>query len=263
MFSFSNQTKRQRQERDYAMNTNTNKKGFSLLELLIVITIMIVMTTIVVANYYGMSRSSSLTSASTTISNYLLLARQNAITSSKKTIFYIENPTNYSTCSMGEQEISSVSYNNPNSRLRFAFCKFDIPVGTILHKFSFNDYPITVTCCYTGVEDIVYINESGNDITVTVPTTIVGVTDATGWSKEDQYLEQRFTSYVLPNGIVFDIGACSNLSAIIFNPDGTVEGNPSLPYVDGAWQIIVKENINHNSRIVWSIFPSGKIKCHE
>lgn len=242
------------------MNTNMNKKGFSLLELLIVISIMIVMTTIVVANYYGMMRSSSLTSASTTLSDYLLMARQNAIMQKKGVVFYIENPTNYTVCSLGQQEISAVT-NSPLNRLYFDFCKLDIPDGTVLHKLAFDDYPITVINCDTGMVLRSYIDKYGDEATVFVPTTYVDVSSIVGWNEEDKYCQQDFSTYLLPNGIVFDLEACSNLSAIIFYPDGTIEGNPSLPYVNGAWQLIVKEKINTNNKIIFNLFHSGKISC--
>ena len=70
-------------------------RGFTLLELLVVVTIMIFITLIVVLNYFGGTRSAGYAAANRNVFDALMLARQRACIDGSRTSLYLLDATNY------------------------------------------------------------------------------------------------------------------------------------------------------------------------
>jgi prepilin-type N-terminal cleavage/methylation domain-containing protein len=83
--------------------------GFTLMELLIVIAIMIFVSSIAVVNYFGAVRASSYSAGQKTILGALQLARQRACLDAAPTYFYILDATNYMIVRRGGVIIASSS----------------------------------------------------------------------------------------------------------------------------------------------------------
>ncbi len=80
---------------DAVRRTARRGAGFTLMELLIVIAIMAIISTVAVGGYFGMMRAAAYSSAHAGVYNTLLLAKQRAVIDGKVTSLMILNATNY------------------------------------------------------------------------------------------------------------------------------------------------------------------------
>ena len=75
--------------------TTPARAAFTLMELLVVMSIMLIVSTILVAGYFGMTRAASYTAAETDVFNHLQLARQRASLDGTRVFFLLIDSNSY------------------------------------------------------------------------------------------------------------------------------------------------------------------------
>lgn len=255
------------------MKTESQRAGFTLLELLIVIAMMIFITTIAAVNYFHASRAYSYTTAGNTIFNALQMARQRACVDNKAVYFYLTD-TNSFVLQESSGTLSSISSGNdtttPTDPSRIFYDNYS-------DASSFRSNSLLVDINQPGVSAIVWLAETkpipgsagvdpttGNPVSCDQQTCVLHVTnnptatyDVTHWKIGDQYGIALTTVQLLPKGFTFHNTKSPKDSKIIFLPDGTADssGLPSGVLVVG--ETIFSSDASH--QIQFTIAPNGTI----
>lgn len=201
----------------------TSRAGFTLLELLTVMAIMLMLMGMVMGSYYGFLRGAGLTSAVTNVRSTLSLARQFAVTHRCKThVLFWQDGTNahYVVCMQeGQQQ-------NNASPLKVYPPRWKD--GELVGQEVFN-----LTTSTAGL-----VSTNGTDY-----LTASNSTGVIAWNRGDHYGWAIRAQAHLPEGIAFGDGKpASAPPPVLFNSDGTT------PVVAaGYYSILVKEQYPTNS----------------
>ena len=260
------------QRRNAAATANSPRSGgFTLLELLVVITMMVFITTIAAMNYFGAMRSAGYSAVSNDVFNALLMARQRACVDNKPVYFYLLNATNYVIMeSFGT--IAKVDTNAPAGTFPGGLTFFDPYVEASAFRSNMTliniDLPGSgaIVCANpeTGTLDTSNVNASGGWILYQMPACELHVTNnlscaSFAWNKGDRYGTPIFAIQMLPKGFAFSKIPPTLLQGqamVLFQPDGTVDitgDNLQLFYVVE----MLKPDTTHT--VKFSIFPNGQI----
>ena len=248
------------------------RDGFTLLELLVVMGIMLTLSSILVAAYFGMTRAASYNAAETDVYNLLQLARQRACMDGTTIYFMLVDDTS---CVLvhGVGEMTSPVEAVTGGRYRFYDAYADHKQitkddsGLRIWNMVSGDYADNVrmlrpasgqaVSLYPGAPDPKYVREV---------IQIDGVFhDAGKWKYDtatqrgDRYGFELYPRQTLPKGFFFSVGAGRGKAPeghkIVFNPNGTaiVEG--------GDPNFTIYEEISADKHdTVFTVAPDGSIK---
>lgn len=241
-----------------------NRRGFTLLELLIVMAIMVLLSTIMVTSYFGAQRAAAYSASVTEVRNALTLARQRACMDGRKTFFVFTNDTDFIVVQpIGSfSHISGTDYYDgyvdmqeseaANTRTRiFNLENFEDYYATIgSHTMEadagslYKGQLVTKFNFYKGNDEIDGKGTSKNTSQSVNP----------GWEKGDRYGVAISTVFRLPKGFSatkfsgFDSHGSNHF--IAFNADGSTSGGT----------LEVTESINKQKPIKVDISKAGKIE---
>ncbi len=199
------------------------------MELLVVMAIMLTISTILVAGYFGMTRAASNTAAESDVYNLLQLARQRACMDGTRVFFLlIDNRS----CVLvhGGGEVTSIEAGG--QRIYDAYADHRTvssgnAAGTNLRLWNMNadGRADDVTIAYSEKSEPVAGGPSSDRYLrriCAIDGRFTGV-----WKIGDRYGFELYPRHYLPKGFSFGVpgrGADPNLHKIIFNPDGKPEG---------------------------------------
>ncbi len=240
-----------------------SRAGFTLLELLIVITMMIFITAISVMNYFGAMRSAGMTTVSNNVFNSLLMARQRACLDGKPVVFYMLSATNY----VIQEAVGTITKITPDGGGFVFFDQYvDIKEWDASLPLINMDRPGSTAIVLSspsppglGTLPTTCVDASGTSVAYNSPAFVFHVTTTGVWLEGDRYGIQIFAPQMLPNGFVFTpdpVTGAPSQRLVAFNPDGTINIDPTT---GGLSLITVKETISGN-RLTFTIDASGKIR---
>jgi len=221
--------------------------GFTLLELLIVIAMMIFITTISLMNYFGAMRTAGYTAVSNDVFNALLMARQRACIDNKPVCFYLTDSNKF---------------------------VLQEPLGTVaqIKGFTFYD-PYVDPAAVSSNMAIVDITTPGASATILLTTNgplplMPGVFDVNniqifyacsfavdkpaGWTAGDSYGIAVSPEQMLPKGFVFTQPSSTPCVFATFMPDGTAAASATLQVRE-----TLKNDANH--QLSFSVDATGKV----
>jgi type II secretory pathway pseudopilin PulG len=237
------------------------RAGFTLLELLIVISMMIFITTIAVMNYFGAMRSAGYTAVSSDVFSALVMARQRACINGQPVIVYLRDATNYvflapmGTITMITAGVDSDDgrtvfwdqYGSPKLAQSNLIVNMNNPRYTAKVESAADDttLPLRSYVNVDGIFDSVAGVRGGKIVVNLSPPPI-------GWNEGDQYGTEVLSPSILPKGFVFET---PTPNSVLFRPDGTVD------IVNGISSIVVKEAIGQSSdnHVTFTITSDGHI----
>jgi type II secretory pathway pseudopilin PulG len=244
--------------------TSGKRGGFTLLELLVVVTMMIFITTIAVMNYFGAMRTAGYNAVSNDVFNALLMARQRACIDNKPVYVYLIDTTNYVLLeSFGTAAIVANEASAPGGNGKVLYDQYNDVSG-----FLSNSIIVDIDNLGTGAiswstgtapspTNTYLINGDGSLVPDNLNYSTIHVTnnpacDFSGWKPGDRYGATIFAPQMLPNGFVF-VSPSTPGQSIVFSPDGTVKA--------GISSLVVQETLKGDTthQITFSIDPSGKI----
>jgi prepilin-type N-terminal cleavage/methylation domain-containing protein len=216
-------------------------RGFTLLELLVVVTIMIFITLIVVLNYFGGTRSAGYAAANRNVFDALMLARQRACMDGCRTFLCLLDSTNYVIVrSIGT--ISDVKPSDSVGQLHDYYSDLAAYAGATNGIMLVNMTRPSVTgtlknaTCQSSLITNYYdyfgnFNADISKIAVTTP-------NIADWHPGDTYGIELHTRQALPAGFYFcdvdDTGKPQGsppthvtYAEVRFRPDGTLDSNSS------------------------------------
>ena len=212
---------------DGRRRTRRARRGFTLMELLIVMAIMIVITTILVGGYFGMTRAASYHAAETGVFNLLQLARQRACMDGTK-VFFMLLDSNTCVLVRGVGELGTGMQKSSEGELRYHFYDYYADHHIITNEFS----KLRVWNMSNNLygEDV-QLSRSFNAGSradfrpfYTVDAKLRSAGEVNQWKKGDRYGFELFPRHVLPLGFLFSVNTIGNLPEnfrIAFNADGS------------------------------------------
>jgi prepilin-type N-terminal cleavage/methylation domain-containing protein len=247
-------------------------RGFTLLELLVVVTIMIFITLIVVLNYFGGTRSAGYAAANRNVFDALMLARQRACMDGSRTFLCLLDSTNYvivrsvSTISaivpgdsVGELHdyyADLAAYQSANyTSNTFVLVNMDRPnLFANLAKVTCGSWQVTNHWGQHNIE----MNK------LAVSNTVVA-----NWQPGDRYGIELHTRQALPPGFYFCQAPNGNVSStpivsdvVKFNPDGTLDNGHQDQWVGIAEEVSVRSgHFSATNSILFRIGANGHIKA--
>jgi prepilin-type N-terminal cleavage/methylation domain-containing protein len=232
------------------------RQGFTLLEMLIVITIMIFLTTISVMNYFGSMRAAGYTTVSNNVFSALLMARQRACVDNKQVMLMLVNATNYAVYSaIGEvTAIVPDTFGAPSGGMVLIDEYSDLTSWTLPTVVNMSR-PQSIASVYSaGLSRHVRseVNASGDFEPFTNNCFAIHAVLSGEWTEGDRYGIEVFSPQMLPKGFVFDPDTMtlpSEQRVVLFAEDGTCSG---------LERIVVRESSTGN-RIEFRIDPNGKV----
>jgi len=227
--------------------------GFTLLELLIVITMMIFITTIALVNYFGVMRAAGYATISNNVFSALLMARQRACIDNKPVFFYLLDTTNY-VLQESIGTITSIPYPGGAGNLEGN----TPPGGGVVFYDQYGSPPVQSNSVIVNMDNPA---EPAATVWKAVPNTPfelhVLLTSSAGWNdngrNNDHYGTELFARQMLPKGFSFQQ---SPGTKVIFQPDGTVD------IINGLKKLVVQEILGNNNtarQVTFTIESSGKI----
>ena len=227
------------------------------MELLVVMSIMLVVSTILVAGYFGMTRAASYAAAETDVFNHLQLARQRASLDGTRVFFMLIDSNSYVLVHGVGQLTKDMESKTFNNRHRF----YDAYVD--LKEITNNASRVRVW----NMDEIVYgddvtINPAGDETLDAYPgstaryarhtcmfeTRLPAAAQYAKWKKGDRYGFELYPRQVLPKGFYFGFQNLDNApknDLIIFAADGTssrVSGG-GAPVDTGETELYLYEKI--------------------
>jgi type II secretory pathway pseudopilin PulG len=198
------------------------------MELLVVMAIMLALSTILVAGYFGMTRAASYTAAETDVYNLLQLARQRACMDGTKVFFVlIDNQSCVLVHGVGQ-----VTGLEPNLRLYDAYADHHTVStpesgGTHLRLWNMDDNGMIddATIDYKPKEEVVAGSLPPEKFIRT--TCVIEGRFSGSWKIGDHYGFELYPRQILPKGFYFGVpgrGSDPNFNKLTFNPDGSPEG---------------------------------------
>jgi len=206
------------------------KQAFTLMELLVVMSIMLIISTILVAGYFGMTRAASYTAAETDVFNHLQLARQRASLDGTRVFFMLIDSNSYVLVhGVGELTADMAQATTPAGKHRFYDAYADLQTFTNdasrvrVWNMDKNVYGDDATVDATGDETLDAYPGSAERYardTCMFEARLQNGTKYDQWKKGDCYGFELYPRQVLPKGFFFDLGTAKSLT-IVFKPDGT------------------------------------------
>ena len=256
--------KRMNHEDTATRRVNSPRRGgFTLLELLIVITMMIFISAIALMNYFGAMRAASFTTVSKDVFNALLMARQRACLDNKPVYFYVLDSSTF----VLQESLGSVTHiastdtypGAPAASMEFFLQSADTT------SFSSNSMPILnidrfgsgagVWLVESGNLTVTNVDANGNPVTYAISACVLHVTNippTCTWCDGDRYGAVLFAPQMLPKGFTFTSPATTPMPCVTFNPDGTVVTDGDTP------PLVITETIS-GKKVTFSITPTGKV----
>ena len=244
-------------------------RGFTLLELLIVITIMIFITTIIVMNYFGAMRTASYSAAANDVYDSLMLTRQRACIDGSRTYLYLLDATNY----VIVRSVSNITTTKQNMVLNTTNCWVLYDIYADLTDYSATtirdlDQPnATALVLHTEKAQ----PEGGGQLALDLPAKLGGgsynvpayahyvTNDLSAWKPGDRYGIELHERQTLPLGFYFSTGDAAGTAidndVVKFQGDGTLDAAAakSITVVE-ALKNTVKTN-----RVIFVIETNGRI----
>ena len=205
-----------------------NRSGFTLLELLTVMAIMVVMMSIAGASYYGMSQGAAMRGSVSNLTTTLSLARQFAVNHRNRTYVKLwkdETNSNYQVF----VEIGRHVGPNGSTVLELENPKFgteDLAGGTIFKLITGKRFEVaTIGDAYTNVVNGMLVTqiEATNELTQVRRKWRTGSDSRAAWSVREKT--------ALMNGVQFDKNVGYS-GEVVFKPDGTVESKFSIDLIE-------------------------------
>ncbi len=212
---------------DGRRRTRRARRGFTLMELLIVMAIMIVITTILVGGYFGMTRAASYHAAESGVLNLMQLARQRACMDGTK-VFFMLLDSNTCVLVRGVGELGTGMQKSSEGESRYNFYDYYADHHIITNEFS----KLRVWNMNNNLygEDAM-ISRSFNPGSrsdfrpfYTVDVKLRAAAEVNQWKAGDRYGFELFPRHVLPPGFLFSVNTIGNLPEnfrIAFNADGS------------------------------------------
>ncbi len=255
-----------------ASTPHGTRTGFTLFELLVVITIMIFISTIAVMNYIGVMRGAGFTTASSNIFNALLMARQRACLDNKPVVLYLLDKTNYvvqiAYSSVARIDALSVAeravHPTPGCKKFWDPDQIATPADTNTPLLNLDRPGATATLVcmpdFVPATDstsmiISNVNTSGELQQYRIAALRYYVVLNGDWAAGDRYGVQAFTPLSLPKGFEFfpnPLSVSASQRMVLFKPDGTIDT------LGGLNRLVVLEPLK-NKRLAFSMDTSGKI----
>ena len=248
--------------------------AFTLLELLVVMSIMLVIATILVAGYFGMTRAASYTAAETDVFNHLQLARQRASLDGTRVFFLLIDSNSY-VLVHGAGQLTSDMDKNINANGKHVFYDAYADMHEITNKAS-RVRAWNMSKNIYG--DNVNIGMAPDGPLPTFPGSAAGTkyyretfwfevdlpvaAQWSQWKQGDRYGFELYPRQVLPKGFYFDLGTAKSLM-IVFKPDGTagqLKIGGDVDNVDTTVTIFEKITTGDKGKIKIIVQKDGTIK---
>ena len=241
------------------------RAGFTLLELLIVITMMIFITTVTVMNYSGAMRAAGYSAVSNDVFSSLLQARQRACLDNKPVYFYLLDGTNY----VLQEALGTVAHIDPIDTAYPSMLGSKVFYDPYFDASAFSSNTPLIDIDRPGTGAIVWMVQAGNNMQMTNPVTLalypiaacmLHVTnnlscDFSHWQEGDHYGASLFAPQMLPKGFVFTpdpLTLSQTQRLVLFQADGSVDTTDYLS------QLVVQEVIS-GKQMKFTISSNGKI----
>ncbi len=213
--------------------TDKLKQAFTLMELLVVMAIMLIVSTFLVAGYFGMTRAASYTAAENDLFNYLQLARQRACLDGSPAYFMLLDTNSYVlvrgagtlTKDMGAADESGWcrfydAYADPHeiavkdSRVRIWNMDKNIYGDDATNSPAIDDHP------YPYPADPPGSLPKYRRLTCSYEIKLPDKNDYERWKKGDRYGFELHPRQMLPKGFLFELDNGKPMT-LVFKPDGT------------------------------------------
>jgi prepilin-type N-terminal cleavage/methylation domain-containing protein len=240
------------------------RRGFTLLELLVVISMMIFITTIAVMNYFGAMRTAGYNAVSNDVFNALLMARQRACLDNKPVYVYLIDTTNYVLLeSFGTAAIVETDLSAPSGPGKILYDQYNDVSGFVSNSIivDIDNLGTGAIAWSTGTAhsptNTFFINGDGTPVLNTLNYSTIYVTNNPAcnnfnWKSGDRYGVTVFAPQMLPKGFEFVTPSTPGQS-IVFNPDGTVNA--------GVSSLVVQETLKNDTthQITFTVKSNGSI----
>jgi prepilin-type N-terminal cleavage/methylation domain-containing protein len=209
------------------------RAGFTLMELLVVMAIMLTISTILVAGYFGMTRAASYAAAETDVYNLIQLARQRACLDGTKVFFMLIDSNSYVLVhGVGEltRDMENKSFNGRH-RIYDAYADHFV-ITNASSKLCVWNMDRNV---YADDVNINLVEDGGSDtypgsgekytrMINTLDVVLPQPADYRSWKQGDRYGFELYPRQILPKGFYFgiqDIGTFPKNDKIVFAADGS------------------------------------------
>jgi prepilin-type N-terminal cleavage/methylation domain-containing protein len=220
-----------------------SRAGFTLMELLVVITIMGLISTIAVSSYFGITRAAAYSASHDTLYNTLVLTKQRAVIDGKMTSLVILNASEYTVV----RAVGRISH----VELGCAYDAYSDLSGAVstepseIYNLDTNtlttiSQTVTISACPLWITD---------SFGATYPATAYKFNGAVAgfFAVGDRYGFPLHSKQVLPRGYTF---APPFPQEVRFNPDGSCAV---------AKEIVVVEKIRPSNQIKFAVAASGTV----
>ncbi len=245
------------------------RQGFTLMELLVVMGIMLIVSTILVAGYFGMIRAASYTAAETDLFNHLQLARQRASLDGVRVFFMLIDSNSYVLVRGAGTLTRDMGKSETSNRYRFydAYADYDghkpeeINLAKTVRVWNMDKglYGDDVRIDPTNPEDM-YVPVSGArfkrpscKFEVLLPSTV----EHKEWKRGDRYGFELYPRQMLPKGFYFDLDDGKPVT-LVFKPDGTTRQNTTITVFEK-----IGEKSKSKNKIRITVKASGEISVED
>ncbi len=253
------------------LETDNGKQAFTLMELLVVMSIMLIISTILVAGYFGMTRAASYTAAETDVFNHLQLARQRASLDGTRVFFMLIDSNSY-VLVHGVGELTSDMQNGTFDAFhRFYDAYADLNIPNIknsrvrvwnMDKNVYGNDAKTLMVTNNSVPTFPGSADKFSHISYSLDIKLPLASQYSQWKKGDRYGFELYPQLVLPKGFYFDLGTAKSLM-IVFKPDGTagqLKIGGDVDNVDTTVTIFEKITTGDKGKIKIIVQKDGTIK---
>ncbi|MDD5706106.1 MAG: type II secretion system protein [Kiritimatiellae bacterium] len=255
-------------------NPSRGRRGFTVLELLTVIAIMMVVSTILVASFFGMGRAAAYTTARNAVFNTLHLARQRALMDGSR-VFFMLIDSNSFVLVHGAGTLSLDAATGPGGRMLLFDAYSDLTNfvnsvpenGVRIWNMSrrSNQYVsanvVKVEMVLDSEKYLVPPEDGGTEYSRLIYHIETEPTDVSKWKQGDRYGFELYPRQELSKGFYLGFEGLETEpknDVIVFRPDGGTEG-----YKDGCTEVYIYEKIKQDEANAVKIEvanPSGTIK---
>ncbi|MBM4164947.1 MAG: type II secretion system protein [Lentisphaerae bacterium] len=222
-----------------------SRAGFTLMELLVVITIMGLIATIAVSSYFGITRAAAYSAAHDNLYNTLILTKQRAVIDGKVTSLVILSPDEY----VAVRAVGRISHvETDNSSDAYADLSGAVAAGVEVYNLDATSATISQTVTISAWT--LDISDPFNSAPTPYPATAYKFAGAGSsfFTVGDRYGFALHSKQSLPRGYAFEAPAFPQ--EVRFNPDGSCAQ---------ADVIVVKETIRPSNTITFTIAGSGTV----
>jgi prepilin-type N-terminal cleavage/methylation domain-containing protein len=239
------------------LETDSGIQAFTLMELLVVMSIMLIVSTILVAGYFGMTRAASYTAAETDVFNHLQLARQRASLDGTRVFFLLIDSNSY-VLVHGVGTLTRKMEQTDGQTHRFYDAYAD------LHELDITNSRVRVWNMDKNVDgEVIRIamqpplsadedtyNNSGEKYgRIQYSIDLRPRNSSVAWEVGDRYGFELYPRQVLPKGFLFglqDLNTTPANDSVVFAADGTssrVGGSPPVETKTGETKLYLYEKI--------------------